>query len=76
MEKIRVVLFLMNYLKQKIKHKFKKADILKIPVWKDSDRKLQPRLHKKWSFPLRVSSVNVTRSAENCVFGHIYWKNH
>ena len=27
--------------------------------------------HKKWSFPLRISSVNVTKSAENCGFGHI-----
>ena len=31
-------------------------------------------LHKKWSLPLRISSVNVTKSAENCGFGHIYWK--
>ena len=23
-------------------------------------------LHKKWSFPLRISSVNVTKSAGNC----------
>ena len=30
---------------------------------------------KKWSFPLRISSVNVTESVENCGFGHIYWKN-
>ena len=28
---------------------------------------------KKWSFPLRISSVNVTKSAGNCGFGHIYW---
>ena len=28
-------------------------------------------LHKKVSLPLRVSSVNVTRSARNCGFGHI-----
>ena len=27
---------------------------------------------KKRSFPLRISSVNVTKSAENCKFGHIY----
>ena len=27
------------------------------------------------SFPLRISSVNVTKSAENCGFGHIYWRN-
>ena len=32
-------------------------------------------LHKKWSFPLRVSSVNVTKFAGNCRFGHIYWRN-
>ena len=32
-------------------------------------------LHKKWSFPLRITSVNVTKSVGNCVFGHIYWRN-
>ena len=32
-------------------------------------------LHKKWSFPLRISSVNVTKSAGTCGFGHIYWRN-
>ena len=31
-------------------------------------------LLKKWSFPLRISSVNVTKSARSCGFGHIYWK--
>ena len=31
-------------------------------------------VHKKWSFPLRISSVNVTKSARNWLFGHIYWK--
>ena len=30
---------------------------------------------KKWSFPLRISSVNVTKSAVSCGFGHIYWRN-
>ena len=30
---------------------------------------------KKWSFPLRISSVNVTKSEGNCGFGHIYWGN-
>ena len=28
-------------------------------------------LHKKQCFPLRISSVNVTKSAGNCGFGHI-----
>ena len=32
-------------------------------------------LHKKWSFPLRVSSVNVTKSAVSCLLGHTHWKN-
>ena len=32
-------------------------------------------LHKKPSFPLKNSSLNVTKSAENCGFGHIYWRN-
>ena len=29
-------------------------------------------LHKKRNFPLMISSVNVTKSAGNCRFGHIY----
>ena len=32
-------------------------------------------LHKKWNFSLRLSSVNVTKSAGNCGFDHIYWRN-
>ena len=32
-------------------------------------------LHKKWHFPLRVSPVNVTKSAGNCGFVYIYWTN-
>ena len=36
---------------------------------------LQIALHKKWSFLLRISSVNATKSAVSCGFGHIYWRN-
>ena len=32
-------------------------------------------LHKKWSFPLRIFSVNATKSEVSCVFGHIYRRN-
>ena len=32
-------------------------------------------LHKKRNLPLRISSVNVTKFAGNCGFGHIYWRN-
>ena len=32
-------------------------------------------LHKEWSFPVRISSANVTKSAVFWGFGHIYWRN-
>ena len=33
-------------------------------------------LHKKWSFTLRIFSVNVTKSwPVSCRFDHIYWRN-
>ena len=32
-------------------------------------------LHKKPNFSLGISSVNVTKSAVSCRFGHIYWGN-
>ena len=32
-------------------------------------------LHKKWSFPLNISSVNVTKSAVFRGFVHIYWRS-
>ena len=31
-------------------------------------------LHKKWSFSLRISSINMTKSTVSCRFGHIYWR--
>ena len=33
---------------------------------------LSVSLHKELSFPLRVSSLNVTKSGVSCRFGHIY----
>ena len=29
-------------------------------------------MHKKWSFRLRIASVNLTKSAGNCGYGYIY----
>ena len=29
----------------------------------------------KWTFPIMISSVNVTKLAVSCGSGHIYWKN-
>ena len=34
----------------------------------------KPALYKKWSFPLRISSVNVTKSAGNCDIKQSYSK--
>ena len=39
-------------------------------TYASATQKLLP--HKKWSFPLRIYSVNVTKSAGDCGFGHIY----
>ena len=30
---------------------------------------------KKRNFPLKISSVNVTKSVVSCGLGHIYWRN-
>ena len=40
-----------------------------------TDEEILLILHKKWSFPLRISSVNVTKSTVSCGFGHVYWRN-
>ena len=37
------------------------------------DLKSKSTLYKKWSFPLRVSFVNVTKLEVFCGFGQIYW---
>ena len=39
---------------------------------RNSFHRQQNSLHEKWSFPLRISSVNVTKSAGFCGFSHIY----
>ena len=49
-------------------------DLFSVIVFMDFARWQNYILHKKWSFPLRISSVNVTKSAGNCGFGHISWR--
>ena len=39
----------------------------------ESARKVILTPHERWRFPLKVSSVNVTKSAVSCRFGNIYW---
>ena len=58
--------------------KFRTLHISKINSFLDLKRntiirqKLRTALHKNRSFPLRISSVNLTKFAEDCGFGHIY----
>ena len=65
--------------KQKLYDKFLKFqnDLIE-EKWYKTYQKLfewiKRTLHKIWSFPLRVSSVNTTKSAGN-FFGNIYWRN-
>ena len=33
-------------------------------------------LHKKWNFPLKISLVNMTKSAVFCRSGHISWRTY
>ena len=40
-----------------------------------NDDRPEITLHKKWSFPLRTSSVNLTKYAVYSRSGHIYWEN-
>ena len=42
---------------------------------RDLKRGIAAALHKKWSFPLRISLGDVTKSPGNCGFSHIYWRN-
>ena len=36
---------------------------------------MQITLHRKWSFLFRISSLNLSKSAVSCGFGHICWRN-
>ena len=40
-------------------------------IWKTTTH----TLHKIWSFPLRIYSVNVTKPSISCGSCHIYWRN-
>ena len=42
---------------------------------KDSWRDLTVTLHKKWSFPLRISSVNVTNPRKLRIWSHLLKKS-
>ena len=57
----------------------KKSDYLIIlthfPNYQAKQFSENPIRHKKWSFPLKMSSANATKSAVSCGFGHIYLRN-
>ena len=49
-----------------------------LDIWLGSEHdsvSISSTLHKKWSFPLRIFLVNVTKCAVSCGFGHIYCRN-
>ena len=50
-------------------------DSVKDCVWKILNACKKTSLHKKWSFLLRISSVNVSKSTGNCGFGLIFGRN-
>ena len=69
-----------NFIKKRLQWRCFPANIVdfsKTPILKNICKRLllHLTLHKKWSFLLRISSVNVTKSADFCGFGHIYWRN-
>ena len=44
-------------------------------IWgtgKQREQNSEQTLHKKWTFPYRISGINMTNSAVSCGFGHIY----
>ena len=49
-------------------------NITNCSVRKNSDSNAHG-LHKKWSFPLRISSVSATKFTVSYGFHHIYWRN-
>ena len=79
---LKMFMLLPNLLLQCTCHKSKtidNKDILdrRLALWRSKKGlviQIQLTLHKKWSFPIRISTVNVTKSAVNRGFGHIYWE--
>ena len=41
----------------------------------NQEKHIELTLHKKWSFSLQISSVNVTKPVVTCGLGLIYWRN-
>ena len=69
-----------NKTRQKqLKHKIKKTNCFHYKIRKNhlyykNRNKGEYNTAQKMKFPLKNSSVNVTKSAGNCGFGHIYWR--
>ena len=69
--------FTYNYTYQWLVDKLDNDDIMSVNASEEAGKipTDELALRKKWSFPLRISSENATKSAGNCEFGHIYWGN-
>ena len=80
---LKMFMILPNLLLQCTCHKSKTIDNKdtlerRLALWRSKKGlviQIQLTLHKKWSFPIRISTVNVTKSAVSCWFGYIYWRN-
>ena len=76
------LVYFLQHFDQKVKHYLKKYHYQSWVLYITSHfRKVKtcvfhcfPTLHRKWSFLLRISSENVIKFAENCGFGHRYWR--
>ena len=69
--------FTYNYTYQWLVDKLDNDDIMSVNASEEAGKipTDELALRKKWSFPLRISSENATKSVGNCEFGHIYWGN-
>ena len=69
-----VIKVLINY--NLVKKSYKGLNEVEIKILLLLKERLKGRsLHKKWNFPWKISSVNMTKSAGNCEFRYIYWRN-
>ena len=74
LEPLRAIVQLNSFI-PKMKQHISINYMLLHPLISVSSKNIVNSLHKKWSFPLRISSVNVTKTTISCGFSHISWKN-
>ena len=73
---------LISWYSEGFRRKFKSSRALLVVVLENpgtiSEKIVRQTLHKKWNFPLKTSSVNVTKSAVSCglrIWSHLLKKS-